>query len=74
MKTRGEQKLLSFFLLQHYLKRDSLFKSVELNEAISTKLNGYLAGYGTREQFDEQKDSFGLDGKQEEHVRAHINK
>ena len=41
-------------LLQHYLKRHAQLSTLELDEVQSSRLNGYLAGYGTREQFAEE--------------------
>lgn len=63
-----------FFLLKHYLKRNPLFNSIEWDESIATKVNGYLAGYGTLAQFEKEKDLFRLSVEQEEYVRTHITK
>ncbi|CAF1033786.1 unnamed protein product [Didymodactylos carnosus] len=57
---------------KHYLKRHITLFPGNISTHVATRLNGYLAGYGTREQFEDEKERMGLNRKQINFIRKQL--
>lgn len=72
--TDAEDYHQKYRLRAHTYMEDSLklSESQMKSSHVSARLNGWLSGYGSLEQFEKEKDSLGLDMKQIEYMRRAI--
>jgi len=67
---------------QKYLLRghSMLLKSLPLTDGelitshVASKLNGYLGGYGNEEQFEKEKEEFGLGVEQLQYIKRNLSR